>query len=129
MVAAAGPAPGADRHLRPDLTSAAQSLHLAPVIILHHPRDQVPLEVPSPPWSPHLPQQAHLGLDPEAFHQEESTGPEDNQKIPPGFQKRKERCHIRIIKNYLLFIMNNLKVGGVWKGMRGTAGGEDQHLR
>lgn len=99
MVAAAGPAPGADRHLRPDLTSAAQSLHLAPVIILHYPRDQVPLEVLSPPRSPHLPQQPHLGLDPEAFHQEESTGPEDNQKIPPGFQKRKEQCHIRIIKN------------------------------
>uniref|UniRef100_A0A8C6DSQ5 RRM domain-containing protein n=1 Tax=Moschus moschiferus TaxID=68415 RepID=A0A8C6DSQ5_MOSMO len=91
--------PGADHHLRPDLASAAQSLHLAPVIVLHHPRDQVLLEGPSPPRSPDLPQQPHLGLDPEAFHQEESTGPEDNQKIPPGFQKRKEPCHVRIISN------------------------------
>lgn len=99
LVAAAGPSPGADRHLRPDLTSAVQSVHLSPVIVLHHPRDQVLLEVPSPPRRPDLPQQPRLGLDPEAFHQEESTGPEDNHKIPPGFQKRKERCHIRKIIN------------------------------
>ncbi|XDB67010.1 hypothetical protein ABFV05_020626 [Capra hircus] len=73
LVAAAGPSAGADRHLRPDLTSAVRSVHLAPVIILHHPRDQVLLEVPSPPQRPDLPQQPRLGLDPEAFHQEEST--------------------------------------------------------
>ena len=99
LVAAAGPSAGADRHLRPDLTSAVRSVHLAPVIILHHPRDQVLLEVPSPPRRPDLPQQPRLHLDPEAFHQEESTGPEDNHRIPPGFQKRKERCHIRKIIN------------------------------
>ncbi|CAI9180318.1 unnamed protein product, partial [Rangifer tarandus platyrhynchus] len=62
------------RHVRPDLASAAQSLHLAPVTVLRHPRDQALLEVPSP-RSPDLSQQPRLGLDSEAFHQEESTGP------------------------------------------------------
>ncbi|KAF4008138.1 hypothetical protein G4228_019780 [Cervus hanglu yarkandensis] len=73
FVAAAGPAPGADRHVRPDLASAAPSLHLAPVTVRHHPQ------------CPDLSQQPRLGLDSEAFHQEESTGPEDNQKNPSRF--------------------------------------------
>ena len=80
-----GSGPGSDRHVRPDLASAVQSLRLAPVTVLRQPRDQHLREVAGPPRSPDLPQQPRLGLDSEAFHQEERTGPEDGQKIPSRF--------------------------------------------
>ena len=83
-----GSGPGADRHVRADLASAAQSLRLAPGTVLRHPRDQDLREVAGPLQSPDLSQQPRLGLDSEAIHQEERTGPEDGQKHPLQVPRR-----------------------------------------